>query len=144
LLLLLFGGSLLVHFILHQRLKLSGIATGIGAGIILILLLINYLMGSRFDNEYVILAGTMVAMAGFAVYILRTRMKRSMVIVGIFFASVAFTYSVDFVFQEVLKSHQRERISELLGITSDPRGQAGMSIRVRLPLVRAASVARDF
>ncbi|MFZ5431200.1 MAG: rod shape-determining protein RodA [Bacteroidota bacterium] len=127
LLLLLFGGSILTHFILHQRIKISAIAAGIGSGVILLLLGVNYLAGSMFDAEYVILAGSTVSMLGFAIYILRTRMKRSMVIVGIFFASVAFTYSVDFVFHDVLKSHQRDRINELLGIQSDPRG-AGWNV----------------
>ena len=127
LLLMLFGGSILVHYIFHQRLKMSAVAAGIGAGVLLLLLGINFLAGSPFDTEYVILVGVIAVMAGFAIYIQRVRLKRSMVIVGIFFASVAFTYSVDFVFQEVLKSHQRDRINELLGITSDPRG-AGWNV----------------
>jgi rod shape determining protein RodA len=50
-----------------------------------------------------------------------------MFIVALFFASVAFTYSVDFVFDEVLKSHQQDRINELLGIQSDPKG-AGWNV----------------
>jgi rod shape determining protein RodA len=93
----------------------------------LMMLGINYLSGSLVDTEWVILAGVVASMLGFTVYILRTRLKRSMVIVGIFFASVLFTYSVDFVFNQVLKSHQQERINELLGIQSDPRG-AGWNV----------------
>lgn len=127
LLLLLFGGSILTHFLLHQRIKMNAVAAGIGAVVLLLLLGTNHLAGSLFEPEWVILAGVSATMLGFAIYILRVRLKRSMVIVGIFFASVAFTYSVDFVFEEVLKSHQQDRINELLGIQSDPRG-AGWNV----------------
>ena len=127
LLVILFTGSLIAHFILNQKLKLVAIATGIGITVTLLFFAINYLMGSPFDSEWVVLSATSVIMLGFSVYILRMRMKRSMVIVGLFFALVAFTYSVDFVFNDLLKSHQQERINELLGIQSDPKG-AGWNV----------------
>ncbi len=127
LLIILFAGSIITHYILNQRIKMTAIAAGIGASVVLMMLGINYLSGSLVDTEWVILAGVVASMLGFTVYILRTRLKRSMVIVGIFFASVLFTYSVDFVFNQVLKSHQQERINELLGIQSDPRG-AGWNV----------------
>jgi rod shape determining protein RodA len=127
LLIILFAGSIITHYILNQRIKMTAIAAGIGAAVVLMMLGINYLSGSLVDTEWVILAGVVASMLGFTVYILRTRLKRSMVIVGIFFASVLFTYSVDFVFNQVLKSHQQERINELLGIQSDPRG-AGWNV----------------
>jgi rod shape determining protein RodA len=127
LMIILFAGSIITHYILNQKMKMTAIAAGIGAAVVLGLLGINYLSGSRYETEWVILSGVVVCMAGFTVYILRIRLKRSMVIVGIFFASVLFTYSVDFVFNNVLKSHQQERINELLGIQSDPRG-AGWNV----------------
>ncbi len=127
LIIILFAGSIITHYILNQRIKMTAIAAGIGAAVVLMMLGINYLLGSQVDAEWVILSGVMASMLGFTVYILRTRLKRSMVIVGIFFASVLFTYSVDFVFNKVLKSHQQERINELLGIQSDPRG-AGWNV----------------
>lgn len=127
LLVILFAGSLIAHFVLNQKLKLVAIATGIGTTVILLFFAINYLMGSPLDREWVVLAATSSIMLGFAVYILRTRLKNSMFIVALFFASVAFTYSVDFVFDEVLKSHQQDRINELLGIQSDPKG-AGWNV----------------
>jgi rod shape determining protein RodA len=127
LLIILFSGSLIAHYVLNQKFKLVAIAAGIGLSVILLFFGINYLLGSLFDREWVVLAATSIIMLGFAGYILRARLKRSMFIVGLFFASVAFTYSVDFVFNEVLKSHQQDRINELLGIQSDPRG-AGWNV----------------
>lgn len=127
LLVILFAGSLIAHFVLNQKLKLVAIAAGIGTTVILLFFAINYLMGNPFESEWVTLAASSLIMIGFAGYIMRTRLKNSMLIVGLFFASVAFTYSVDFVFDEVLKSHQQDRINELLGIQSDPKG-AGWNV----------------
>lgn len=41
--------------------------------------------------------------------------------------SAGYIYSVDHAFNEVLSNHQRSRINELLGITSDPKG-AGYNV----------------
>ena len=46
----------------------------------------------------------------------------SIVIVITLLLSIAFIYSVDYVFDEVLSDHQRGRINELLSITTDPKG----------------------
>jgi rod shape determining protein RodA len=127
LLIILFSGSLIAHFVLNQKLKLVAIAAAIGAAVILLFFAINFLIGSPFNREWVVLVATSIIMLGFAGYILRTRLRNSMFIVALFFASVAFTYSVDFVFDEVLKSHQQDRINELLGIQSDPKG-AGWNV----------------
>ena len=127
LLIILFVGSFIAHFVLNQKLKLVLIAAGIGVAVISIFIAVNYFIGSPFELEWVILASTSVCMLGYAGYILKSRLKRSMVIVGLFFASVLFTYSVDFVFQQVLKSHQQDRINQLLGLQSDPKG-AGWNV----------------
>lgn len=127
LLIILFAGSFIAHFVLNQKLKLVLIAAAIGVAVISIFISVNYFMGSPFELEWVILTSTSVCMLGYAGYILKSRLKRSMVIVGLFFASVLFTYSVDFVFQQVLKSHQQDRINELLGLQSDPKG-AGWNV----------------
>lgn len=46
---------------------------------------------------------------------------------GIFIAITLYVFSVDYVFDNVLKSHQRDRINDLLGITFDPQG-AGYNV----------------
>ncbi|ALO16281.1 Rod shape-determining protein RodA [Salinivirga cyanobacteriivorans] len=48
-------------------------------------------------------------------------------IVGMGLGSIAFTYSVDYFFDNVLEKHQRSRINHLLGIESDPLG-AGYNV----------------
>jgi len=75
----------------------------------------------------VVLAGTLACAVGFTVWIARLRIRRSYIVSLLFFASVLFTYSVDFVFQNVLEKHHQSRINELLGIQSDPLG-AGYNV----------------
>ena len=122
LLIVLFVISLTAHYFVNQRIKIAAIALGAGLAIILALYGINYLAGSLVDPEWIILAGSSLTLLGYSLYIIRNRIRRSTIITVIFFASVFFTYSVDFVFERILKPHQQERINELLGIQSDPRG----------------------
>ena len=42
--------------------------------------------------------------------------------IGVYLALVFITFSVDYVFNNILEPHQRARIEELLGIKSDPLG----------------------
>ncbi|MGL4907718.1 MAG: rod shape-determining protein RodA [Bacteroidales bacterium] len=44
------------------------------------------------------------------------------VVIGLFITSVAISYSVDYIVDNVLKEHQRRRINDLLGIESDLKG----------------------
>jgi rod shape determining protein RodA len=57
-----------------------------------------------------------------AVYAWWHRLRYVFFIVGFFIVSGGITYSVDYVFDNVLKEHQRRRISDMLGIESDIKG----------------------
>lgn len=127
LLIILFVVSIIVHYFVNQRIKIAAVALGAGLALILALFGVNYLAGSVVRLEWIILAGTSLTLLGYTFYVIRNRIRRSTVITAIYFASVFFTYSVDFVFDEVLKPHQQERINELLGIQSDPKG-AGWNV----------------
>ena len=127
LLILLFLGSIIALYILKQRLKLTLYILLAGVGLMALLQGLNYLTGEQIDAEWVVLAGTSVSMIGLLVYTLRSRLDKVLVIIGVFFASVLFTYSVDIVFDRVLQPHQQARINELLGLQSDPQG-AGYNV----------------
>jgi rod shape determining protein RodA len=77
--------------------------------------------------EQVVLSGVLPSVAGIVIWVLRNRLKRTMVVVIFFIASLAFTYSVDFVFNTILSKHHQDRIEEVLGIQSDPLG-AGYNV----------------
>jgi rod shape determining protein RodA len=59
-------------------------------------------------------------------YFQKNRKLITKIIVG-FFLSLLFIFSVDFVYQNILKPHQKGRIDILLGITTDLRG-AGYNV----------------
>ena len=122
LLIILFVGSIIAYLIIHQRFRSAAVALLIGSAITSILWAIQFLLNLDYPFEYVLLAGTSLSMLGFTVYIIGKRIKRTMFIVYIFFASVVFTYSVDYAFENTLKPHHQNRINELLGLQSDPRG----------------------
>lgn len=58
----------------------------------------------------------------FAIYGFRNKIKPILWILLFFISSLGVTTSVDFVYDNVLESHHRARIDELLGIRSDPHG----------------------
>ncbi len=74
-------------------------------------------------NKYILL-GALVLMGVFYLFVWlnkRTR-KDYLRTVAVFLCCAAFIFSVDFVFNNVLESHQRERIEVLLGQTEDLQG----------------------
>lgn len=122
LLIMLYVGSIVAYMIIHQRFRPAAIALLLGGAITYILYAIQFLLDLDYPLEYIVLAGTTLSMLGFVVYILSKRIKRTLFIINIFFASVLFTYSVDYAFENLLKPHHQDRINELLGLQSDPRG----------------------
>ena len=127
LLILLFVGSIIAFYILNPRFKVALSGLGLGIGLTLLLQGVNLIAGNTIDFEWIILSGTVISMIVFIIYRLKVRMKRAFVIIGIFFGAVLFTYSVDFVFENILQAHQQARINELLGLQSDPLG-AGYNV----------------
>jgi rod shape determining protein RodA len=103
------------------------ISLGITSAVTLLIWVLNIITGSYLETEYVLLCGIIPTVIGFAVWVYRAHIKRTMAVIIVFFASLLFTYSVDFVFNSVLEKHHRDRINELLGIKSDPLG-AGYNV----------------
>jgi rod shape determining protein RodA len=59
----------------------------------------------------------------FAAYTYRKGLNYSLMIIGIYITLVIMTFSVDYIFNEVMEAHQKSRIEELLRIKSDPLGK---------------------
>ncbi len=127
LLMILFLGALLAHYILNQRFKLVYMAFGMTMGITGVVWLIDRISGMGLDPELIVLGGLIPSVMWMIFRVMKQRMKRTMIIIVVFLSSVAFTYSVDFVFNQILEQHHRDRINELLGIQSDPLG-AGYNV----------------
>ena len=68
---------------------------------------------------------------GLVYYFNRKKKKILLPVLGIFIACIGLIKSVDYVFDNVLESHQSKRINVLLGIESDPQG-AGYNVNQSL------------
>ncbi len=74
-------------------------------------------------NKYILLGIlSLLAVAYLFVWLNKRTRKDYLRAIGIFVCCAAFVFSVDFVFNNVLESHQRERIDVLLGKTEDLQG----------------------
>ena len=74
-------------------------------------------------NKYILLGIlALLAVAYLFVWLNKRTRKDYLRAIGIFVCCAAFVFSVDFVFNNVLESHQRERIDVLLGKTEDLQG----------------------
>src|SRR3546814_7523887 len=73
-------------------------------------------------NQWAVIAGVAVVI-GLGIYHVRKKRKIMTSLVVLFVIAVAYILCVEFVYQNVLQSHQRNRIDALLGKIDDPRGQ---------------------
>jgi rod shape determining protein RodA len=105
-----------------KRYKYGFVAAGAVAAIALGLYFGTQLAGSPLSP----LASLTLAHAGLvpvaAVFAWWHKMRNVFFVILFFFMSVGVNYSVDYMFDNVLKEHQRRRINDLLGIESDLKG----------------------
>ena len=93
----------------------------------LLVFLLNLIMGSKFEISFVLSVASVLGTLVIIGYSIRKRLTYYSIISLIFLGSVFFTFSVDYVFNNILGAHQQSRINELLGIQSDPLG-AGYNV----------------
>ncbi len=55
-------------------------------------------------------------------YAYRSKLRNIFLFVFLFFGSLAFTHTIDYVFDNLLQTHQQKRILDLLGLESDLKG----------------------
>ncbi len=114
--------ALVINYLMKKKTQRTLIAAGLFGGIFGVLFLINYLLQWNIDPLYFLLTAAFLtsALTFLWAYVLR---KRSlMIMIAIYFGSVLFAVSVDYVFHNIMEQHQRDRINELLGIQSDLHG----------------------
>ncbi|NQU35210.1 MAG: rod shape-determining protein RodA [Bacteroidetes bacterium] len=116
-------GSALVYFSFILVLFREGFSGLIFiAGIIMAILFIVTLL---FSKLYVI--GLLIALTVLTFVLFKSLRKNWKPIIGILILCVAFVFSVNYAFENVLESHQKKRINVLLGIEQDLQG-AGYNV----------------
>lgn len=73
-------------------------------------------------NQWAVIAGVAVII-GLGIYYFRKKRKIITSLVALFAIAAAYVLCVEFAYQNVLQSHQRNRIDVLLGKIDDPRGE---------------------
>ncbi|WP_394342062.1 rod shape-determining protein RodA [Sphingobacterium haloxyli] len=73
-------------------------------------------------NQWIII-GVLALIAGLLIYSLRKKRKYIINVGVLFFACAVYVLMVDFAYEHILQTHQRNRIDVLLGKIHDPRGE---------------------
>ncbi|MFD1770971.1 rod shape-determining protein RodA [Sphingobacterium suaedae] len=73
-------------------------------------------------NQWIIIGGILL-LAGLIAYVLRKKRKYLITIGALFLGCSIYVLCVDFAYEHILQSHQRNRIDIILGKMDDPRGQ---------------------
>jgi rod shape determining protein RodA len=111
-----------INYLMKKKLRRTLTAIGIFTGIFGALWLANNFLQGTVDPVYFLLAAAVISSALFFLWAMVLRKRSLAILIGIYLGSVIFAVSVDFVFDNVMEQHQRDRINELLGIQSDLHG----------------------
>lgn len=114
--------AFVVYYQWRHKLKTTLIAAAVFVSIYLICWLISLAFQADIDHVYFILIAALLSAAFFAFYATMLRKTNLIILLAIYAGSVLFSVSVDYVFENVMEPHQRDRINELLGIKSDVHG----------------------
>jgi rod shape determining protein RodA len=97
-----------------------------GLGILVLLTgslyLFDYYILKRLGTELVIVIGLVLSGLAYALYIYRQKSMAILVVYLFLLGSILYVNTVDFAYNTLLKPHQKERVSILLGLKSDPHG----------------------
>jgi rod shape determining protein RodA len=114
--------ALVMNYLMKKKMRRTLIAAGLFSGIFGVLYLINYFLQWSIDPLYFLLIAAALTSALTFLYAYVLRKRSLMIMIAIYFGSVLFAVSVDYVFHNIMEQHQRDRINELLGIQSDLHG----------------------
>lgn len=114
--------ALLILWLIRKKISISMYALLILAGSCGILYGLNRIF--QWDMSYysMLIGGLLISLPFYLAYVLYKKMRNVLILIGCLIISVIFTFSVDYVYHDLLKEHQQTRLNILLGIESDPLG----------------------
>jgi rod shape determining protein RodA len=108
---------------LYQRnlkfFSLGGLSLGALFGIAY---LVSRFTGQDLSLSRLFFIASLIAFIIWLVFIIRKKHHPLLLILFTWFGALVFIFSVDFVFHDVLETHQQSRINQVLGLESDPLG----------------------
>lgn len=114
--------AFVINYLLKKKLQRTLIAVGVFTGIFGSLWLLNFILGGSVSSVFFILIAAIVTSGLFFTWALVLHKRSLAILIGIYLGSVLFSVSVDYVFDNIMEEHQRNRINELLGIQTDIHG----------------------
>lgn len=122
-LLIALGGIAAIIYVIIARKPLLLFAIAGGAAIIVAALIVLMRFNLiALENTQVVLLTLGVIVLVSSILGLIFKAKEIFLVVSLLILAVSFTYSVDYVFNNVMKEHQRNRVNVMLGLASDPYG----------------------
>lgn len=115
--------SITAYGFIRQSLKESLKGLAIFGGVFGTILLTDRLLNSGGSPLQLLLISTVLVALIFLIYGIKNHIKQVFIIFLFFIFSIGITMSVNYFYKDVLVAHQRDRIDELLGISSDPLGK---------------------
>jgi rod shape determining protein RodA len=114
--------SVLIFIILNFRFLWKSIKVSLMLlmGLILAMFIRNE-TGIKLETQYLILIYVAISCI-ILLFLYKERTAKLLFVIIFFFSSAFLSFSVDYVFENVLKQHQRDRIEDLLGMKIDLQG----------------------
>ncbi|NOY38536.1 MAG: rod shape-determining protein RodA [Chlorobi bacterium] len=114
--------TLIVHFFTGEQKKytLTGSFLFILTGSVFVVL--SYFLHRNWTVNTIAFLTIIVSGVAFAPFLYRYKLRKSAIIYSLLLGTVTLTFSVDYVFNNILEEHQQKRINILLGLESDPYG----------------------
>lgn len=117
----------IIFFFMRQKINELLYAAGIYLGLSGLIYIVLKIMRHDVDIYYILSGSLLLSSIYYAIYCFKKKMNNVLIMIMLMIASVSFTFIVDYVFDNVLEVHQRDRINDLLGLKSDPLG-AGYNV----------------
>lgn len=120
-----------LSFLVAKIVRLQFKPLGIGVGMILLgyslIWFLSFVLKLDWSNYVILLISIAMSIIPFLYYTYRNRLKHVLLIILVAVGSLFYTFSVGYIFDNILEQHQQDRINDLLGIKSDPQG-AGYNV----------------
>lgn len=117
----------IIYWIISKKFKHVVISSLIFGSLFIFMYFINDKLSLGYSKYVLLLACLAIATLFYIVLALRYKIQHVTLIMLLMLASLGYTYSVDYVINNVLETHQQKRINILLGLEDDPRG-AGYNV----------------
>jgi rod shape determining protein RodA len=120
--LVLVASAFLLAWFATRKWKMSLTGLGIFIFITGLLYILNRYMFKTLGNEMIVFISIILSGIVFGYYIYLKKVTSILIIYLFLIGSILFVNSVDYTFNNLIKPHQKERVSIMLGFKSDPHG----------------------